>query len=417
MRISMFNKEEAFKEAKRCLSCKNPSCETGCPIHNHIRDFIYALKEEDVNKAAKIVYDNSHLAFICSIVCPHEKNCIGHCILNKAKKEPINIGAIEAFISHDVLNKIEVKKENGKKALIIGSGPAGIYLALSLRSEGFMVDIYERESHLGGVLAYGIPNYRLPVSNLERINKLVNDSGINVYLNQELTENDILKLKENYDYVVLACGLTKSRPCGFEDSKYVFDAQQLLKEYNYKTKFEEGNLPNLSGKVIVEGCGNVAMDIARSLVRIGCDVEIVYRRSKEEAPATNEEIEAALSEGVKFNFLQNPVSLVEKDEHIILKMEKMKLGELDASNRRSFVKTGEFFEIEANYLVSAIGQVPNDNLAFKQIQTDHGYVVTNENYETNIKGIYAIGDLTLGAKTVVEACQSAKVLFLHLIKK
>ena len=161
----------------------------------------------------------------------------------------------------------------------------------------------------------------------------------------------------------------------------------------------------------------MAMDIARSLVRIGCEVEIVYRRSREEAPATNEEIEAAISEGVKFNFLQNPVSLTEKDDHIVLKMEKMKLGELDDSNRRSFVKTGEFFEIEANYLVSAIGQVPNDNLAFKEIKTDHGYVVTNENFETSIENIYAIGDLTLGAKTVVEACQSAKVLFLHLIKK
>lgn len=406
-RVSVYNAEEVKLEAKRCLSCKKPLCEEGCPIHNNIRDFIKALKEDDLALASNLVYDNSKLAFICSVVCPHEDNCMGHCVLNRAHK-PINVGGIEAYITHNTKPQKPIIKRNGKQALVVGAGPAGLYAAFDLSKAGYAVTIHEATNHLGGVLSYGIPDYRLAAKHLARLEELVRDYEITVKYNSYLTEKEIIALKEEYSIIILACGLTASRSAGLGESKRIIDATTLLKDYNLKTKYEEGQLPTITGNVAVIGAGNVAMDAARVLVRLGAKVDVLYRRSREEAPATKEEISLAEAEGVVFNFLQNPVAATENLEGITLKLEKMVLGEPDSSGRRRPVGTKEYFTKEFSYVVAAIGQIPASDLNFSEIKTDHGYVVTTSDFKTNLPGIYAIGDLTLGAKTVVEACASAK---------
>lgn len=416
IRKHIYDTLEAENEAKRCLSCKNPLCETGCPIKNHIRDFIKEIKNKDLTKAGQIVFENSNLAFICSLVCPHENNCMGHCVLNRANK-PINVGALEAYIAKNVTYNYSLKPSNGKKALIVGSGPAGIYAAIELKKNGFSVTLVEASNHIGGVLSYGIPNYRLPNDNLERIEKMLADLKVEIKLNTFMNEDSILLEKDNYDYILLACGLTKSRDANLGSNDRIIDALKLLKEYNLKTRYNEGMLPNVYGKVAVVGAGNVAMDASRVLRRLGCDVDVLYRRSREEAPATKEEIALAEDEGVRFNFLQNPVEAKLVDDKLELKMEKMTLGEPDSSGRRRPVSTNEFFNLRFDFVVKAIGQIPDSDLAFTKINVDHGYIITNDFYETNIENIYALGDLTLGAKTVVEACVSAKCAVENIILK
>ncbi len=241
MRKVIFNSSEAMLEAKRCLSCKNPSCEKGCPIGNHIRDFIKALKDDNLALAEKIVFDNSNLAFICSLVCPHEKNCIGNCILNH-KKMPINVGALEAYITSNTKLKAPEIIENGKRVAIVGAGPAGINAAIELRKSGYSVTIYDAFKHIGGVMSYGIPEYRIDRKALLRLEALVNDYKIHLKLNTFLKEEDILKLKEGYDKVVIAVGLTKSRDLGIGESKRIIKASTLLREYNNISKLTPSDL-------------------------------------------------------------------------------------------------------------------------------------------------------------------------------
>ena len=407
MRISCYDESNYKTEVKRCLSCKNPSCELGCPINNKIRDFIKALKEDDLVLARKIVYDNSNLAFICSLVCPHEKNCMGHCILNKAKKEPINIGAIEAYITKDSLPKLEEVKQTNYKVAIIGGGPSGIYVALDLAKKGVKCHIYEATNHLGGVLSYGIPDFRLNAVELKRLEELVDSFNIEVSLAKKVDNEIFQELLKTYDKVVIACGLTKARPSGLGHNARIIEANHILSQYNLKAKYNEGNYPNLKGEVFVMGAGNVAMDVSRVLVRLGLKTTIIYRRSLEESPANKEEIEAARAEGVEFRFLENPVEAKEENNKLKLKVEKMALGEPDSSGRRKPVGTGEFSDIYIDYLVEAIGDVPD--LTIDGINTDSGYFIADVNFRTNNKDVYVVGDVTLGAKTVVEAAKSGKV--------
>ena len=415
MRISCYDASSVKDEAKRCLSCKNPSCEQGCPINNHIRDFIKAIKDDNLALARQIVYDNSNLAFICSIVCPHEKNCIGHCILNKAKKEPINIGGIEAYITHDALPKLEEVKSLAKKVAIVGAGPAGIYAALDLAKVGIKVHIYEAFSHIGGVLAYGIPDFRLNRRELERLEQLLAAFKIEVSLNTLIKEEDFLQLEATNDAVIIACGLTKARPTGLGLSERIIPANKVLEAYNLKAKYNEGSYPNISGNVFVMGAGNVAMDVARVASHLGCKTTIVYRRSLAESPANKEEIEAAMADGVVFRFLENPVEAKEKAGKLELKIEKMELGEPDASGRRKPVGTNTYTYEMVDYLVEAIGDMPD--FAVANIDSDHGYFVTdNTTFRTSNPKVYAIGDITLGAKTVVEACMSGKECAKAIIK-
>ena len=414
MRIIRYDESNIKEEVDRCLSCKNPSCEKGCPIHNHIRDFIKALKEENIEEAKKIVYDNSNLAFICSIVCPHEKNCMGHCILNKAKKEPINIGGIEAYITKDLYNKKDIKF-NDKKVAIIGSGPAGINLAIELAKNNIKPTIYEEKNHIGGVLSYGIPDFRLSVRELNKLENLLKMYQVEVHLNKKVDNSLFNELLSDYDIVVIASGLTKSRPSGLSYNSHILSASKVLEDYNLKAKYNEGSGNAIFGDVFVMGAGNVAMDVARVVNRLGCNTTIIYRRSLNESPANNEEIEAAKSEGVIFRFLENPVEAKTENNKLVLKIEKMSLGTPDESGRQRPIGTGNYVLEKIDYLIEAIGDIPN--LDLNDINNDHGYFITNENFRTNNPKVYAIGDITLGAKTVVEACMSAKICAKDIIDR
>lgn len=400
----------------RCLSCKNPSCQKGCPINNPIRDMIKLMKDEKFEEASKLIYDNSPLPYICSVVCPHEDNCVGHCILNKAKKEAVNVGSLEEYIVN--LHKVKriIKRKLDKKVAIIGSGPGGLASAIILAAEGFDVTIFERENYIGGVLSYGIPTYRSTKEMLEHISNDLRDLNIKVILNKELNEDSILFLKNDFDYVIISVGLTKTRKLNLLESKRVLNACDILKDYNYHYKYDLELQNEIKGDVIVIGAGNVSMDVSRVLKHVNNDVKIVYRRSIEEAPATNEEIKSAIKDGVEFHFLENPLKLEEKNNKLLLTVEIMTLGEPDESGRKKPIGTGKTKEYVCDYLVEAIGQIPDNGLNFKLLKTNHNYLEFDDNYETNIKGIYTIGDIVLGAKTVVEAINTAKVATSHILK-
>lgn len=401
----------------RCLSCKKPSCEMGCPINNPIRNMIKLMKEDKFEEASKLIYENSPLPYICSVVCPHEDNCVGHCILNKAKKEPVNVGSLEEYVVNLKKIKRTIKRTINKKVAIIGSGPGGLASAILLASEGFDVTIYEREKYIGGVLSYGIPIYRSTKEMLERIEDDLKDLNVKVVLNRELSESEILDLKNYYDYIIISIGLTKTRRLNLLESSRVLNATDVLKDYNYHYKYGLDLENKITGTIIVIGAGNVSMDVSRVLKREGNDVTIVYRRSIEEAPATKEEIKSAREDNVKFNFLENPIKLEEKDNKLHLTVEIMKLGEPDESGRKKPIGTGMTKEYVCDYLVEAIGQIPNSNLKLQLLNSDHGYITTNDKYETNIENVYAIGDIVLGAKTVVEAINTAKIASKNIIIK
>ena len=398
-----FIEKEAKNEALRCLSCKNPRCETGCPTHMRIKDFIQELKKDNLAGAYDIINSCSDLPYICSIVCPHEKQCIGHCVLGIQGK-PIDCGRLERYVVENMNKPIAKENKSNRKVAIVGAGPAGISCAKELLKAGCSVEIFEATSYFGGVLTYGIPSYRLDYSRVKRIEEELVSLGAVIHYNKHLKESEILELKKDFDDIFISIGLTKSKRLGIpnENITEVYDALEYLKAVNLDIKFGEGSRPKLSGTVIVIGAGNVAMDAARCAVRDGAKVLVVYRRSRLEAPATKHEIAEAEAEGVIFQFLNAPVEVIGKDKVTGLKVEEMCLGEPDASGRRRPVGTGKYCEISCNAIISAIGQDPEDIYDLGSFKTDYKYLVCDE-LETSIKGIYAGGDIVLGAKTVVEA--------------
>ncbi len=398
-----FTDEEAWIEADRCLSCKNPMCEKGCPTSMRIRDFIKEIKNRDLSKAYDIIHSCSSLPYICSIVCPHENQCQGHCILG-IKGKPIACGSLERYVVENVKKPEKIETKSSKKVAVIGAGPAGISCAKELAKHGVQVEIYEATSYFGGVLSYGIPSYRLEYPMVQRIKEELDDLGVKVIYNRPLKESEIIELKKTYDAVFISIGLTKVKKLAIpnENLKGVYDALDFLKMVNDAVKFKTGSLPKLDGTTIIIGAGNVAMDAARSAVRLGSKALVVYRRSRLEAPATKHEIAMAEAEGVTFKFLNSPVEVLKDSAVCGLRVEIMELGEPDASGRRRPVGTNKFEDIPCNRIISAIGQSPEDIYDAKVLKTDYNYLVC-DGLKTNLDGIYAGGDIVLGAKTVVEA--------------
>ena len=404
-----FTDEEAKLEAARCLSCKNPLCQTGCPTSMRIRDFIYQIKQDNLEEASRIIAGCSSLSNICSVVCPHENQCVGHCILNR-KNKPIQVGKLERYVQNKTNYKKTIQAKKNCKIAIIGAGPAGLAAAKDLLSYGFTVDIFEKEKVAGGVMTYGIPSYRLQYDDVLRIVDEVKALGANFIFGKKLFEEDILALRDSYDYIFIATGLTKVRKLGIpkDTIEGVYDALDFLMQMNYAIKLKEGTLPRLYGTVVVVGAGNVAMDAARSAVRLGAEkVIIAYRRSLEEAPATRHEIHDATTEGVEFRFLTNPVEVLGESHVTGVKCEIMKLTEPDESGRRRPVGTGEYVDIPCDFIISAIGQIPEDIYNQKEIKTDYGYICAQD-LKTNVDKIYTGGDVYLGAKTVVEAMRCGR---------
>ena len=412
-----YNDEEAKLEASRCLSCKKPMCQTGCPTGMRIRDFILEIKNDNLEEAAKIIDSCSSLSNICSVVCPHENQCMGHCVLGK-KGKPINCGKLEKYVQNKVHYVREKSEANNIKVAVIGGGPAGLACSKELLLNGFDVTIYEAQNFLGGVMTYGIPSYRLDYSDVLRISDEITSLGAKVIYNTKLMESDILKLKETYKYIFIATGLTKVRKLGIPNDNIegVYDALDFLMKSNMAIKLNLGEAPKLSGTVVVVGAGNVAMDAARTAVRLGASKTIIaYRRSIEEAPATKHEINDAINEGVEFKFLTNPVEVLGSDKVTGVKCEVMKLTEPDESGRRRPVGTNEYITIDCDYIISAIGQIPDDIYDSKIIETDHNYIKAT-NLKTNVDNIFVGGDIYLGAKTVVQAMRCGREVASYIIE-
>ncbi|MGL4949518.1 MAG: FAD-dependent oxidoreductase [Anaeroplasmataceae bacterium] len=407
--------EEAFKEADRCLSCKKPRCELGCPASLPIRDFILKLKQRNINEAYDLILEKSNYSSICSRVCDHQKQCIGNCILN-VKQNPINVGGLERFINDNQTKELKLtKNEKVGKVAIIGAGPAGLSCALELAKNNVDVVVFEKESYLGGVSAYGIPEYRLPIDVLNKHIDNLKKYNIDFVLNKDMSNTDLNDLKkEGFDKVFISIGLTSSKLLNIENENAVgvVDANVFLKQVNENIKFNKGVLPHLKGKTIVVGAGNVAMDAARTAKRISDnDVIIVYRRSIDEAPASKLELKESHEEGVLFNFLTNPTKVLTDDNNNVIgvRCEKMILLEADESGRRIPSGSGEFLDIECNNIIVAIGQAPNTSLITKNsIDNKSGYIVTNDELLTNKDYIYAGGDIVRGADTVVRSMVDGK---------
>ncbi len=405
----------AFIEAKRCLSCKEPRCQQGCPTEIKIRDFIKKIKENNLEEASKIIRQNSSLSTICSVVCPHEKQCIGHCILN-VKKAPINIGKLEKYVFDNVPFKDEITKITNKRVAIIGSGPASIACALELVIKGAEVTIFEKEPFFGGVLSYGIPDFRLSTERINRLENHLKNLGVKIIYNKMLNEDQIIDLKKDYDDVFLGIGLAKGKKMNIlnENNEKVYDALNFLKTANYFFRYQKGNKPILKGKTIVVGAGNVAIDASRMALRCESEeVVIVYRRSLEEAPANKSEIKEAEQEGVKFKFLTNPTEIILENGIVKgVKCEIMKLFEKDESGRSKPIGTGNYQIIDCDNIIMAIGQIPG--LEFKLIKNNQGYLDCDE-VKTSIEHIYAGGDIVLGAKTVVLAQKTGRIAANYII--
>ena len=405
------SQEAAFREADRCLSCVKPRCrELGCPAAIDIPSFIKCLKNRDIDGAYRIIMEYTNLSPVCSRVCDYQKQCVGTCILN-FKKDPIAVGHLERFVQDNKTTElIPCAHFSSHRVAVIGSGPAGISCALELVKNGVHATVYEKEKHLGGILAYGIPEFRMPKAELERYLAFTKRMGV-----EYLTEQNaaISELKKHFEKLFIACGLSeyKSLHIPGEEGKGVYKAGPFLKTVNEKISYGEGEGISLRGITYVVGAGNVAMDCCRTSLRLGAEkTHVVYRRSLEEAPASKDELKEAQDEGVIFDFLHNPVEILLTDHRVSgIKCEIMKLGEPDESGRKRPEGTGIYETYLCDNVILAIGQEPN--AAFIEslgLNTNHGHIVSGDGVSTSDPDIYAGGDVVRGADTVVRAMVDGK---------
>ncbi|NNG66511.1 NADPH-dependent glutamate synthase [Caldanaerobacter subterraneus] len=422
-----YTEEEAILEASRCLQCPNPTCVAGCPVHVRIPEFIKAITERKFEEAYKIITSTNSLPAVCGRVCPQEEQCEENCILNRIGK-PIAIGRLERFVADYALqNNIEeeVKPEKkNKKVAIIGSGPAGLTCAGDLLKMGYDVTIFEALHALGGVLTYGIPEFRLPKriveAEIERLKKLGAKVETNVVVGKTVTIDELME-EEGFEAVFIGTGAGLPRFMGIpgENLNGVYSANEFLTRINLMKayKFPEYDTPIAVGKrVAVIGGGNVAMDAARSALRLEGveEVIVVYRRSKEEMPARAEEIEHAIEEGIKFEFLANPIRINGTEDGWVKSMDviRMKLGEPDSSGRRRPIEIpGSEFTMEVDTVIMALGTSPNRLIpsTTKDIQVQKwGGIITDEDGRTSRPGVFAGGDAVTGAATVILAMGAGK---------
>lgn len=421
-----YNEDEAVKESSRCLNCKNPKCVTGCPVSINIPAFVARIKDNDFEGAAKEIAKYSSLPAVCGRVCPQEKQCEGKCVLG-IKGEPLSIGKLERFIadwSHenniDLTNK---KPSNGMKVAVIGAGPSGLTCAGDLAKIGYEVTIFEALHKAGGVLVYGIPEFRLPKKSvvekeIENIKKLGVEIETNVIVGRTITLDDLFE-KENFKaaFIGSGAGLPKFMSIKGENANGVFSANEFLTRVNLmKAADESYDTPvNIGNKTVIVGGGNVAMDAARTALRLGSESHIVYRRSEEELPARAEEVHHAKEEGIIFDLLTNPVEILADENGWVkgIKCVKMKLGEADESGRRRPVEIPESeFVIDADTVIMALGTSPNPLISSTteglEINKKRCIIAEEETGLTTKKGVYAGGDAVTGAATVILAMGAGK---------
>jgi len=418
-----FDLKQVKIEASRCLDCKNPRCVTACPVNIDIPRFIKLILEDKLNEAYCTIYQDNILPAICGRVCPQEKQCEGACILG-IKYEPVSIGALERFLGDYSLEKDYLKKEeiieNNKRVAIVGSGPAGLACAAAIRRMGYKTDVYEALHEFGGVLKYGIPEFRLPKSIVDteilRLEKLGITFYKNVIIGKTLT---IDQLFNEYDYKAIfigsGAGLPSSLGIKGENLNGVYYANEFLTRVNLMkaNNFPYSATPIKLGKTVaVVGGGNVAMDAARTAKRLGAkNVYIVYRRNMDALPARLEEIHHAIEEGIEFKLLMNPIEIVGEDYKIKqIKCQVMVLGEKDSSGRQKPVPTEKIETIDVDNLIIAIGQSPNPIIkkATPDLKVDDWGRIMVDDYSTSIKGVFAGGDIVTGAATVILAMGAGK---------
>lgn len=416
-----YQKEEAMEEALRCINCKNAQCIKGCPVAINIPGFIEKVKEGNIEEAYQVISEASALPAVCGRVCPQESQCEGKCIRG-IKGEPVSIGKLERFVADWAMeNGIKpqgAEKKNGKKVAVIGSGPAGLTCAGDLAKAGYEVTIFEALHEPGGVLVYGIPEFRLPKSRvvareIENVKSLGVKIETNVVVGKSVTIDELLE-EEGFDAVFIGsgAGLPKFMGIPGEQANGVFSANEYLTRSNLMKAFDEQcETPIMRGKkVAVVGGGNVAMDAARTALRLGAEVHIVYRRSEEELPARVEEVHHAKEEGIIFDLLTNPVEILEDEKGWVngIKCIRMELGEPDDSGRRRPVEVaGSEFVIEADTVIMSLGTSPNPLIS----ATTEGLevnkwkcIIADEEFgKTSKTGVYAGGDAVTGAATVILA--------------
>ncbi|MCC8140592.1 MAG: NADPH-dependent glutamate synthase [Lachnospiraceae bacterium] len=421
-----YNKEEAVEEAHRCLGCKKAKCMEGCPVAINIPGFIAAVKEERFEDAFHIISESSSLPAVCGRVCPQESQCEGVCIRGK-KGDPISIGKLERFVAdwarENGIKPTPAAEKNGKKVAVIGSGPAGLTCAGDLAKLGYEVKIFEALHKAGGVLVYGIPEFRLPkdrvvAPEVENVKSLGVEIETDVIIGRTMKLDELIE-DEGFDAVFIGSGaglpkfmgIPGETACGVLSANEYLTRNNLMKAFNpdYDTPIVHGK------KVVVVGGGNVAMDAARTALRLGAETHIVYRRSEEELPARAEEVHHAKEEGIIFDLLTNPVEILVDENDAVkgVKCIRMELGEPDASGRRRPVEVpGSEFDIDCDTVIMSLGTSPNPLISSTtkglEINRRQCIVVTEETGATSKEGVYAGGDAVTGAATVILAMGAGK---------
>lgn len=384
--------QHIINSAQTCLDCKKPKCQTGCPVGTPIAEIIRLFLNGDIKLAGEKLFNNNPLSIICSLVCPHEKHCEGHCVLNK-KSTPVNVGGIENYISTYYMNYREFEKpvQNGRNIAIIGSGPAGISLAMMMALKGYNITMYEGNNQIGGVLRYGIPDFRLDKTILDKVEETLKKIGVkirkNIMIGKNITLDDLQR--DGFDAIFIGTGVWAPKKLGIKGESlgnvhFAIDYLKTPKAYD------------LGKKVVVIGAGNVAMDVARTVIRNGAnDVSIMYRKGEEDMHAEKMEIDHAKIDGVKFNLHKLPLELTEKGIRYMTTNQEI--------NRESFE--------EADSILIAISQTARDLIVRNNTGLslgENGLLQSDENGITARRGVFASGDVVTGARTVVEAVAFSK---------
>ena len=418
-----YTAEEAIKEAGRCLNCKNKPCTTGCPVNVRIPEFIAKVAEGNFEEAYDIIKSTNSLPAVCGRVCPQENQCEGKCVRG-IKGEPVGIGRLERFCADYMMEKRKIAEKpapNGHKVAVVGAGPSSLTVAGDLAKLGYEVTVYEAFHTAGGVLMYGIPEFRLPKEIVRKEIKSLEDLGVkimtNMVIGKVLSIDELIDMGNEAIFIGSGAGLPRFMGIEGENLVGVYSANEYLTRINLMKAYKDGyETPILNSKnVAVVGGGNVAMDSARSARRMGAEkVYVVYRRSMEEIPARKEEVHHAIEEGIEFKMLNNPVRILgdENDRVKGIEVVRMELGEPDSSGRRSPVEIkGSEHTIDVDTVIIAIGTSPNPLIkkTTPGLETNkRGCLVVDEENSTTKPGVYAGGDAVTGAATVILAMGAGK---------